>query len=504
MIREWTVAPSVRIDFGGRPFDRGRLRALESVTVNGRLGWPTQCELQLDGDRLGELLPREWRIGTPLKVSVSAPEGDSSLFEGELVAIEQSYPPGGGKIVGLRAYDPLFRLHGRQSVRGLREMSVGELAQELVADLGLSVKKKSGAARRWTMQHRQTDLELLRAQCELAGVYPYVAGRSLSLLTLEGEGQVMRLEQGQTLLESRFDVGAASTKDSAVAYAWDPATGTAAEQEVRRPRAGRKKPWSRKASDAETLSLVDLALEDARQLEDAAQGALDRATCRELTFWGVAHGDARLRPGCCVDVRGVDPTLEGTFVLTSVRHRLDRAHGFVSEISSFPPAPVEAPTASAVVPGEVTSVKDPEKQGRVRATLPTFAGLETGWMRVISPGLGRHRGFVAIPDVGDQVAVALTHGDPARALVLGGIFDGRGSLDAGVEGGRVRRFQFRAGDQQVILDEEKGAIRLENQKGSYLELTPDGIRVHAAGNLILEAPGKRIRMGGGRIDMEKT
>jgi hypothetical protein len=46
-------------------------------------------------------------------------------------------------------------------------------------------------------------------------------------------------------------------------------------------------------------------------------------------------------------------------------------------------------------------------------------------------------------------------------------------------------------------------IRLENGKGSYVELSADKVRVHAAVDLELEAPGQAVLIRGQSIDFER-
>lgn len=497
--------PELRLSVAGKAVEETWSRALIGLQVRRRLGLPTQCELRLDGTELGKLVPRDWARGTPIQVRLPQQEPVAVLFEGELAGVEQSYPPGGGRELRLRAYDPLFRLASRRSIRGFRKLTVAELARELVSDLGLGVQAgEAGPTRRWIVQHRQTDLELLRQHTESMGLYASVRGRKLHLVTLEGGTECLELEQGSTLLESRFDIVGERPGETVTALGWDPATGTVAQGQAQRPRSGRQVDWALSGSAQSAVPLPDLGLEEVKQVEGAAQAALDWDACREITLWGVADGDVRLEPGCAVNIRGVDASVEGRFVLSSVRHCVDRTGGFTSEISSYPPRLAPSPTSTTIVPGIVTSVSDPDGMGRVKAALSTLAGFETDWMRVMGPGLGKKRGFVALPDVDDQVAVALSHGDPARGLVLGSLFDGRGDLDSGVEGGRVRRFQFRAGEQMLTLDEKQGRVRLENEEGSFIEMTPKGMTVHSEGHLSLEAPGKRLRLRASRIDMEKA
>lgn len=505
------LLPGLRTSLDGRPFGEPWSQALEAVRVRDRLGLPCQCELVFGGLPPSSIEDGGWSPGAELRIQVErVGSGALPLFTGTVHGIEQHYAPDGRRQVRIRAYDALMRLAGRQTVRAHRRLSVADLARELVADLGLRVvARDKGAIRRLVVQHRQSDLELLREHGEALGLYAVVRGRELRLLGLDGSGEERTLESGRDLFESRFDVDGTRPRRSLVGYAWDPSAGEAVEGGARRSRAGAEVGFGRFSADrpradrAGPHAWVDLGFEDSLQVEAACLGELDRAACRETSFWGRAAGSAEWRSGVTARVLGVDRAFEGRYVLSSVLHSIDRQHGFYSELSSYPPRGRARPTATAIVPGRVSSVDDPERLGRVKARLPTFGDVETEWMRVVSPGLGGNRGFVALPDVDDQVAIALGHEDPARGLVLGGIFDGRGRLDSGVEGGRVRRFQLRAGDQVIRLDEQDGSIGIENASGSRIELSADGVRIHAAGGLRLEAPGERLLLKAARIDMEQ-
>jgi phage baseplate assembly protein V len=124
-------------------------------------------------------------------------------------------------------------------------------------------------------------------------------------------------------------------------------------------------------------------------------------------------------------------------------------------------------------------VGDPEGLGRVKVTLPAYENLETDWMGVLSPGAGGKKGFITLPDVGDQVLVLLAHQDPAQGIVLGGLFGSKVPPDAGVEKGAVRRFTLLTpGGQRIRLDDGGSAIHIQDSTGNYVDLSPKQVVVH--------------------------
>jgi phage baseplate assembly protein gpV len=162
------------------------------------------------------------------------------------------------------------------------------------------------------------------------------------------------------------------------------------------------------------------------------------------------------------------------------------------------------PAATATL-GEVLDADDPDHLGRVRVALPAYAGAETDWRPVLSTGAGAGKGIMAIPDAGDRVLVLLPAGDPAAAVVLGGLFGDVEPDDTGVVGGAVKRWSLRtAGGQRVVLDDEGGRVVLTNHDGSTIDLAPDRVTVHAAADLTIEAPGATLTLRANRIAMEQA
>lgn len=496
--------PELRVEAGGSPLSGADLRGLSAVRVRQALAVPAQCELTFTDPR-GPLASEAIPPGTPLRVMAA---GGQALFAGEVTAVEYVHATGGAREVRVRGYDVLHRLRKRQPVRAHVQVTLEDLARELGSTLGLSVQASApGPLWRHLIQHNQSDLEFLVEHADRCGLYPVLHGDTLRLLTLEGEGAPVPLLLGETLLEATVEVNGDASCREVSAEGWDPQRAEAHVGHAERPRVGRgvdARVEPGRVGGEPRRSLVDEAAEGIPHVDAAAQAELDYRSAREVVLTAVAEGDARLRPGARVEVRGVAAAVAGRYVLTAVTHRVDARRGFISELSSAPPPRRPRTRASAVTLGVVSRVDDPDGKGRVRATLPAYGGVETDWMQVLAAGGGAGKGLMLLPDVGDTVLLALGGEDPARGVVVGGLYGAGGPPDAGVEGGSVRRYTLlTAGGHRLRLDDEARTLRLEDASGSYLELAPGGVRLHAKAALDIEAPGQDVVIRGRSIDFRR-
>ncbi|WP_432826873.1 phage baseplate assembly protein V [Dactylosporangium sp. CA-092794] len=495
------MIPAVEVTAAGGPLPDGC--RVVAVRVAARLSRPAQCELTLD-DPDGRGLEL---LGAALTVRVAGDAGP--LFDGEVTGVDLVRGADGEAATRVVAYDRLHRLRKRQSLRCLERLDAAELAETVCDGLGVTVRAHERGPRfERVVQHRRRDLELLTETLERVGLYAVLDGADLHLLTLEGHGAPLPLRYGHTM--HRVEVSA-SLERAAVrctALAWRPRSADVLTAAVERPRAGRDialAPRPETAAGAATLTLVDEAAGGADELRAVAQGALDASAARTVVLDAVVAGDAALRPGRRIRAEGVAAALDGTYVLTEVVSTVD-ADGYLAAVSTRPPARRLPEPATSLSLGTVTAVDDPDGCGRVRVALGAHGGLDLGWLAVLVPGAGAGRGLVVLPDVGDPVVVALPHEATADAVVLGGLFGTTPAPDAaGVSGGGVRRWSMRsAAGQSVVVDDERRSLRLQNAAGSYVELTPDLLRLHAETDLLLDAPGRGITVRAATVDFEHS
>jgi len=501
-VKSVTALPQILVEVDGSQLEEAAINELAAVRVRHRLAAPAQCELTFHGP-VETHLPQ---AGNELRVAVAG--YDTRLFEGQVTAVEHVFGPDRDYSLVIRAYDALHRLRKRQRARALVQTTVDGLASELAHDLGLdSQAAASGPVWQNVVQHNETDLELLVVLAARCGLYPVIRDGVLHLLTLEGDGDSVELTVGEELLEACVELNGEQAARSVSAVGWNPLRAEAHQAEASSPRTGREIGAEVAPSDVGGTGEVSLFGEyasDEAHVAALAQAELDARAAGEVTFWGVAEGDPQLRAGTPVELSGLRDELDGRYVLTDVTHTVDGTRGYLTELSSVPPVVRRRRTAAAAALGEVKSVDDPDGRGRVRVSFPAHGDVESDWLGVVVPGAGGDRGIVALPDVGDHVLVAFAHEDPATGVVVGGLYGAGGPPDPGVAEAAVRRFSMRtSGGQWITLDDENSKLRLEDVTGSSVELSPDQVKVHAAVDLTIEAPGRAVVVRAKTVDFEQ-
>jgi uncharacterized protein involved in type VI secretion and phage assembly len=511
MNRQLKTLPQVTIEINGAPLELSERAALAQIRVQQRLSLPALCELTffdatgiLDG---GDLLS----LGADLRVTVA--ESETPLFAGQITAVEHVYEPSSLRKVRLRGYDKLHLLRKRQKVRAFVQMTLNDLINDLVRDFSLSVEAaETGALRERIIQFEQTDFDLITQLAERNGLYFALREETLHVFTLEGitAADSVSLKLGENLLEARAEINADKICRAVSATGWNALRVENFSGSAESSRSGRSIGASIDDAgfgDEFKRIIADENITDETEAAALAQAELDWRAAQEVTFWGAAEGNPKLQPGTPVEVEGIAPNLNGSYVLASVNHTIDTLRGFVSEISTALPEPVLKQKQSLATYGIVTGLDDPENFGRVRVRLPNYNDVETDWMQVVGMGAGLGKGLIALPDTGDTVLVFFPRGELTQGIILGGLYGTiqREDWDWGIEESNVKRFRLQtAGNQKISFDDVKQILRMENSDGSFVEMSPEKVSLHSQRDLEIAAPGRGILIRARTIDFERA
>ncbi|UFH31458.1 phage baseplate assembly protein V [Chryseobacterium sp. C-71] len=197
-----------------------------------------------------------------------------------------------------------------------------------------------------------------------------------------------------------------------------------------------------------------------------------------------------LYPGCAADIEMRQSETNQTSYFTKllmieVSHEVD-ARGYytgnfeaiAADCGYIPRPEFESPRADAQF-AKVVSNTDPLNQGRVQIQFDWQSGQDTSeFIRVMTPDAGgsdkvsKNRGFMAIPEVGDQVVVNFAHQHPDRPFVMGGMFHGQVGGGGGT-GNNIKSLSSRSGNK-LELDDGAGSVFLTDQGGANMKFDGAG------------------------------
>ncbi len=516
-MRQVQGLPELIVTLGGRRLNAADTARIVSIRVRSVLSQPAQCLVVWAAD---DTLTGNPGTGDALRVELGGHR--DPLFVGEVTVVEYSYRADTGRQLRVRAYDALHRLRKRQSTRLLDATDLAGLVRDLAEGTGLAVDAPALPLGR-VYQVARSDLDLLVELATRNGRYPVVDGDTLRLVPPSGEGEPTTVTYGTTLHAAEIEVSAEPAFRSAETTWWDAVSATVGRTRSSDSRGGADvgaDPGpARLGGGGAVLRQDELRRGEVAEPAELALADLDLRRQAEVTAVLVVEGNPALRAGRRVRLAGVRTAVEGTYAITEATHEIT-VSGYETTLSSRPPAPPPRRDADQVTLGVVTDVDDPEDRARVRVKLPAYPDLDSWWAPVLLPAAGRDKGVVALPDVDDSVLVLLPGRDPAHALVLGGLYGPEspppprterpansaqdGPRTSG-EAGRGATTLVRTRDgQQVVLDGTNQILSLTDGHGSSVELGPELVRITAATDLLIEAPGRALRVRARTVDFEEA
>ena len=257
---------------------------------------------------------------------------------------------------------------------------------------------------------------------------------------------------------------------------------------------------SEKAYTAKTTSAADPHVTDKAELDEQMRIVKNASGANLLNIKGIGK-TCRIRIGEIIDVSFPDrmklPPL-GKFRIVGIEHEVHRDGHYSNSFVGVPDGTVHIPVPDVKRPlalPELATVKennDDKGQGRVKVAFDWQKnGKTTNWIRVQTPNAGvsgavpKNRGWVFVPEVGDQVMVSYEHGNPDRPYVTGSVFHS-GSGKGGDKDNKVKSIITRSGNA-IIFDDETGSIVITDQTGKQLIMLDgtDAITVMAKRSITL-------------------
>lgn len=536
------------------------LAYVEQVVVDQDLYRPAMFAISLVDPRHDIVEQSGLKPGVSIEIAAvgqGADEGEA-LVAGQVVSIECDYDQLGARVV-VRGYDAAHRLHRTRRTRVFRNMTDSDIVKQVANDAGLQVGliEPTSEVHDHVSQANVTDWEFLSDRARSAG---------LDLTIVDGELQLgrrgtsdaappdvgedpRRLLFGYNLEAFHARVSAADQVANVQVRGWDderkePVAATVA--------AGTEAAGLDAAAPSELAGLfgsptfvaVTRPIRSEREAESTAKVLAERIGSAFAEAEGTAHGNTALRAGAAVRVSGVSEQFNGAYVLTRVKHVINRRGyrtlftvsgrhdrsllGLVAGSNGNGNGHghgdgLEGRRAPGFVRGLVSDNADPEHLGRVKVRLPWLdEAYSSNWAPVIQLGAGPDSGTFFLPAVGDEVLVGFEHGRVDQPIIVGGLFNGTDKppsyssyLDDGAVTGRGiwsrtgHQLTFHDADDLagIVLQAVDGrrsvvSVGLNAKDRKLVLISDDKVEVRATGdielkgtNVTIEADGQLVLKG---------
>ncbi|WP_312079330.1 phage baseplate assembly protein V [Chryseobacterium sp.] len=428
-----------------------------------------------------------------------------------------------GNIV-LSGYSPTVLLDGAphiQSFGGGQSVNIGIIAEEVIKQ-GLDTSKfdvridaNDYSQIVYSSQYDETHYNYLARMAEAYGEQFYYDGEVLHFGKLPEQNQPIKLIYGSSANDIKVELKAAHTKPQFYGYNSNKnevlKSGFTPIQHVSNLA---KTAYQHNENIYKTPSLRVAPIKAATHL-DVEYSQKSTSGSEAVNVFNISGTTTVpfLHPGCIVDIqmRKQDSNETSYFtkiMITESVHEIDTIghysgnfFGIASDTGFLPKPDFTVPIAQPQI-ATVISNTDPEGQGRVQVRFDWQTNDTTHFIRMMSPDAGgtdqitQNRGYVAIPEVGDQVMVNFVHNHPDRPFVMGGMFHGGVGLGGGINN-HMRSIQTKSGIRVLMNDDEKSVTILDPSGNTYFMDGKGNITVTAPKNFTLNA-GENINITAGK------
>ncbi len=459
-------------------------------------------------------------LAKALEISVTDDAGATqTLFAGLVYSVSRDSEIWGSGGAEVRAVSASYLLDTTQRKQYYKDGTLSSVAAAIAGRTGLKVEVNAGSSKPLNyVQYDETDFAFLHRMVDDYGAWMRPSGAGLEVFTTfqAGGSVAWREEQGLLDFSLRGRVG--------------PATFGGAHYNHHTMESQTFQKVSLKPALYDSVSAMTSAVQAASAglppgfephrsramtLEDyeAQLGAeSERSMGSAVTVTGRSRNQI-LTAGNTVNVTG-DLDAAGTYGLVKVLHSW-RPSGYENVFLATPwkayrnPQPPAMRPGIGMVPASVVGHDDPKKMGRLRVQYHWQEDSSAHWARMVTPNAGPDRGFMFMPEIGDEVAVGFEDGDTERPVIMGSLWNGvqqaprdgyYGAAD--VASNDVKRLVTKSGNRWHIADTlNREAMTLATPNHTYMTLSEQYsatgrpmLLLHSDGDIVFSAPGGRVHL----------
>ena len=495
---------------------KNSLPSFISLHIDQRIGahheFKMSVELESGGNRYVHNISgsKEW-LGKNIVVKAAG----TPFFVGVVTNVQLHREGSDFGCIIVSGYSATYRMETAPGCFSWNDTTIGNVVRKLCeqAKVPLELNPAYKENKDYICQYEESDFDFVRRLAYQYQEWMYFDGTKLIFGKPRKLADPIRLEYGTTL--SSLDIGLQTLARSEQVFSYH----SGADREMQRMTPDLAYGHDRLSGEAFRASL-GMFPKPARQhalprISDETElinymGRKQAAETAETHYITAESQVPTLRVGSVISLYSsfleragnISKESLGDFIIIEMTHEVSQGSYYRNRFKAIPatvkalPGPkVRMPLAETQM-ATVLSNADPDGKGRVRVHMNWQTdGMQTGWVRVMTPDGGSskdvrsNRGFVFIPEVGDQVLLGFRHGDPARPYVLGSLFNGV-TGGGGLEGNHMKSLTTRSGHTIKLNDSLSSlGITIKDIKGNsiHIDSVGDDIIINAKRNITINA-----------------
>jgi uncharacterized protein involved in type VI secretion and phage assembly len=492
------------------------LASVEIVQELNQHWWCTVVCRQTEDKRI----PVEQFLGKSVKVQTTDEEGVEFVnFSGFVLDVELSYEVWGSYAAQIVCVSNSYKLDLTARKEYYAEQTLQQMANTVAGHVGLSATVNGPSQKPLNyVQYGETDFSFINRIVDDYGCWLRPSESGIDIYNSFQGGKSLQFRGEGSLLDFKIKGTLAPASFSGSHYDHHAMASNTFEQVASPPQFYGSSGQLVSAVQSQSQSLLPpgFAPQRARMMTlSDYQTNLQQQSQRSIGGSVTASGHSRNQQLQAGDTVQIDGTLDakGTYGLIKVIHRWQPS-GFLNSFICTPwkdyRNPQQPPLRAwyGVVPARVVEHNDPKKMGRIKVQFFWQNDGSTHWARTVSPHAGPDRGFMFMPEVGDEVAVVFEDGDPERPVVLGSLWNGvhnaprQEFFGSNIPANEIKRIVTKSGNRVQFVDQQgKETIVVATPNSSSISLTEksDGtgrtlITLQSKGDIVLSAPDGRVHI----------